>query len=105
MLSRPLTTALAALALTGVLGACGGGDGDDDAGPASLDENAAAEADSDGDDGGGGGGGGGGGTELPGAARGYAECMRDHGVEMPDPEVNEDGGIAIRIGPGEGGPP
>lgn len=33
-----------------------------------------------------------------------AQCMRDRGYDFPDPEVNEDGGIAIGGGdPGEGG--
>jgi hypothetical protein len=32
------------------------------------------------------------------AAFEYAECMRENGVDMPDPEVNEDGGVGIAIG-------
>jgi hypothetical protein len=32
--------------------------------------------------------------------RAYAKCMRDNGVDMPDPEVSPDGGIGISI---EGG--
>ena len=32
--------------------------------------------------------------------RAYAKCMREHGVDMPDPEVSQDGGVGIAI---EGG--
>ncbi|MDQ3785869.1 MAG: hypothetical protein M3422_01325 [Actinomycetota bacterium] len=32
--------------------------------------------------------------------RAYAKCMREHGVDMPDPEVSKDGGIGLSI---EGG--
>ncbi|MBB4912545.1 hypothetical protein [Actinophytocola algeriensis] len=32
--------------------------------------------------------------------RAYAKCMREHGVDMPDPEVSQDGGISMSI---EGG--
>jgi hypothetical protein len=32
--------------------------------------------------------------------RAYAKCMREHGIDMPDPEVSQDGGIGISI---EGG--
>jgi hypothetical protein len=34
-------------------------------------------------------------------ARQFAQCMRDQGIDMPDPEFTEDGGISVRIGPGE----
>lgn len=30
----------------------------------------------------------------------FAACMRDHGVDMPDPEVDADGGVSINIGAG-----
>ncbi|MET0772900.1 MAG: hypothetical protein ABWZ82_07440 [Candidatus Limnocylindrales bacterium] len=33
----------------------------------------------------------------------YVECMRDHGVDMPDPEFTADGGMTMRVG-GEGRP-
>jgi len=33
----------------------------------------------------------------------YVECMRDHGVDMPDPEFSADGGMVMRVG-GEGQP-
>jgi hypothetical protein len=32
--------------------------------------------------------------------RAYAKCMREHGIDMPDPEVSPDGGIGMSI---EGG--
>jgi hypothetical protein len=33
----------------------------------------------------------------------YAKCMREHGVDMPDPQISEDGGVMIAIGgPGSG---
>ena len=40
------------------------------------------------------------------AALDFARCMREHGVDMPDPEVDEQGRIQVRIGaggPGGGG--
>jgi hypothetical protein len=33
----------------------------------------------------------------------FAQCMREHGVEMPDPEFGEGGKVQMRIG-GPGGP-
>jgi len=35
-------------------------------------------------------------------ARQFAQCMRDQGIDMPDPEFTDDGGMSIQIGPGEG---
>ncbi len=32
----------------------------------------------------------------------YAKCMRDNGVDVPDPQFSEDGGAMVRIGPGTG---
>jgi hypothetical protein len=34
-------------------------------------------------------------------ARQFAQCMRDQGIDMPDPEFSEDGGIRVRVGAGE----
>lgn len=31
----------------------------------------------------------------------FAKCMREHGVDMPDPEVSQDGGIGISINGGD----
>jgi hypothetical protein len=28
----------------------------------------------------------------------FTKCMRDHGVDMPDPQVNADGGVTIQVG-------
>jgi hypothetical protein len=47
---------------------------------------------------------GGGELQTPDAAmleqvRKYAQCMRDHGVDMPDPDPNEPGKITINGGP------
>jgi hypothetical protein len=42
------------------------------------------------------------------AALDFARCMREHGVNMPDPEVDEQGRIRVRIGggaPGSGARP
>jgi hypothetical protein len=33
----------------------------------------------------------------------FAKCMRGHGVDMPDPEVDDRGGIKVRIGAGGAG--
>ena len=33
----------------------------------------------------------------------FAQCMREHGVDMPDPEFGEGGRGVFRIGPGSGG--
>ncbi|MDT7800871.1 MAG: hypothetical protein QOI78_4304 [Actinomycetota bacterium] len=34
--------------------------------------------------------------------RDFAKCMREHGVDMPDPKPAGDGGMAITLGGGEG---
>ena len=34
----------------------------------------------------------------------FAKCMREHGVDMPDPVINADGGMTVSIG-SEGGKP
>lgn len=36
------------------------------------------------------------------AALKFARCVREHGVDMPDPQVSEDGGM-VQIRPGGGG--
>jgi hypothetical protein len=80
---------LVALALAGLLGACGNDGGSDDGGPASLHPDAATSDDSNNS----------GGGEEPSAQEeqdailDYAECMRDHGVNIPDPEIGEDGSV------------
>jgi hypothetical protein len=37
------------------------------------------------------------------AALDFARCMREHGVDMPDPEVDDQGRIKVRIGAGGAG--
>ena len=34
------------------------------------------------------------------AALEWARCMREHGIDVPDPEMDEDGGIRVRAGRG-----
>lgn len=34
----------------------------------------------------------------------FAQCMRDNGVDMPDPKQDDNGGIAIEAVPGDAGP-
>jgi hypothetical protein len=34
------------------------------------------------------------------AALAFAKCMREHGIDMPDPEVDDQGRIRVRIGAG-----
>ena len=95
---------LAALVLGGVLAACGGGgDGGDD-GVASIDEEAAADdgSGSDEDDGGGGGGGPVDESEMQDSMLEYSQCMRDNGIDMPDPQFDEDGGVQVGISPDSG---
>jgi hypothetical protein len=33
----------------------------------------------------------------------FAKCMREHGIDMPDPEVDDQGRIKVRVGPGGAG--
>ena len=33
----------------------------------------------------------------------FAKCMREHGIDMPDPQFGEDGEVTVSVG-GEGGP-
>jgi hypothetical protein len=40
--------------------------------------------------------------EVQEAALAHAQCMRDHGIDMPDPTFGENGRAQIRIGPGSG---
>ena len=43
-------------------------------------------------------------AEMQARALEFAECMRDHGIDMPDPQFDEDGGVAIMIGGPDGAP-
>jgi hypothetical protein len=77
MFTKRMTTALAALALAGLLGACGGNGGSDD-------------------DASGGDSGGGEDSAAEDATLEYAQCMRDHGIEdFPDPEIGENGEMQL----------
>lgn len=40
--------------------------------------------------------------ELQDAMLAFARCMREHGVDMPDPEFGEEGRGVFRVGPGPG---
>jgi hypothetical protein len=93
--TRRLTVAVAVLLLAAAGAGCGR-DGDDGSDVASIDGNAAAAPDEDADKGGGSGGPES--QEFRDAMLDYAECMRDHGVDMPDPEFDEGGG-AFQITP------
>jgi len=40
------------------------------------------------------------------AALDFAKCMREHGIDMPDPQVDEQGRVRVRVGgPGGGARP
>jgi hypothetical protein len=43
-------------------------------------------------------------AEMQARALAFAECMREHGVDMPDPQFDENGGVGIMIG-GPDAPP
>jgi hypothetical protein len=71
---------LAVLLLTG----CGSSDSDDD-GVASLTGGDATTNDQD----------------FEQQAQEWAQCMRDQGLDVPDPEVDEDGGVQFKVTGGE----
>lgn len=101
-ITRPALLA-ATLALVGT--ACGGGGGDDGDGVASL--GADATTTTEGGSGPGGGGRSGDDSEFQDAMLEFAECMRDQGIDFPDPQVSGDGGGVVIMGPADGrdGPP
>jgi hypothetical protein len=89
----------------GVALARGGDDGDGGSdGVATVDGGEGAQADDD-DGGGGGGGGPVDESEMQDAMLEYAECMREHGIDMPDPEFDGEGGgmVIQREAPAAGG--
>jgi hypothetical protein len=96
MMTKPITTTLAALALAGLLAACGSdgsGDGSSDDVASVSDDDSNEQAQGDEDD-----------TEQE--LLDWVECMRDEGIDIPDPTRNADGnlvidGNGIHIGPGE----
>lgn len=84
--------ALGAVALlTVTTAACGSSS--DGSKVASIDDKGSESA----EDGGGGGGGGGEQVDFEDAMLEYAQCMRDNGVDMPDPTFSEDGKGAVAI--------
>jgi hypothetical protein len=93
--SRRRTAAAASLVLAaGLLAACGGSGGAEAPEVASLDEGSATTDTSNGD-----------GTDNSAVSQedreqallDYAECMRDHGIDMPDPKISSDEGGGILI--------
>lgn len=104
MMTTYMRRLAAVLVLGGMLAGCGGGGGDEDDGVASIDESAAADESDDQDDEDTSGGGGRiDDSEMQDAMLEYAQCMRDNGIDMPDPEFEEGGGISLGID-SEGGP-
>jgi hypothetical protein len=81
------------------LAACGGGGGEDD-GVATLGGDGASSGE---DDGGDDSGGELTDDEIQDAQLDFAECMREHGIDMPDPQVGEDGRTEVIIGGPDGG--
>jgi hypothetical protein len=84
---RTVVAALGATIALGALAGCGGGGGGN--GVASLGGQSAQEAGSDGSnkvsD-----------RERDAAFRKFTQCMREHGVDMPDPEVADDGSFTMQ---------
>jgi hypothetical protein len=93
---RAVNTA-AILFAAGLLAACGGGGDAGSPEVASLDDESSTTATSEGS----------GGSEPSAADReeallDFAECMREHGIDMPDPQISQDGGGGILIQQEEG---
>jgi hypothetical protein len=44
-------------------------------------------------------------AKLQEAALNFARCMREHGVDMPDPKLSGNGGLTFQAGPGANGKP
>lgn len=102
-LTRRLTVAVAVLALAAAGAGCGRSGDDDSSDVASIDESSAAAPDEETD--GGGGSGDPDSQEFRDAMLEYAECMRDHGIDMPDPEFEQGGGFTQIMPDGEAGGP
>jgi hypothetical protein len=99
MMTKPITTTLAVLALAGLLGACGsdgdGSGGNDDVASVSGDD---SDEQAQGDDQ----------ADTEEELLDWVECMRDEGIDIPDPTRDEDGnlvidGPGIRLGGGDSG--
>jgi hypothetical protein len=87
---RGAVTAAAITLAAGLLAACGGSSGADTPEVASLDEETATTTDT--SNGGGSGSGDESTADPEQALLDYAECMREHGIDMPDPQISEEGG-------------
>jgi hypothetical protein len=101
MITRRFGLLAVALVLLVPLGC--GKDGGDDQGVASID--GASNDGGSGDDDSGGGSGSGNppsNEEFQDAALEYAQCMREHGIDMPDPEFDENGGGGVLMRRPEG---
>jgi hypothetical protein len=96
---------MVALVVVVVVTAAGCGDGEDPDQVASLStEDGASDTENGGDgDDGGGGDGEVSEEEAEEAMLEFTECMREHGVDMPDPDTSGPGGGAVFIGPGGDG--
>jgi hypothetical protein len=86
-----ITTTLAALAVSGLLGACGGDDdssdaGNDDVASASDDDsNEQEQGDDQGDDQ----------ADVEQELLDWVDCMRDEGVDLPDPTRDANGNLVL----------
>jgi hypothetical protein len=95
---RPTLAALGlglALVLVFAVAACGGSPPDD--GVASLGGDGAAPANDNGA------GNASASKDPQQRALDFARCMREHGIDMPDPQVDDQGRVTVRVGPGQGG--
>ncbi len=99
-LTRRLIVAVAVLSLAAAGTGCGRGGDPDSSDVASLDgsDSAAPEDEADG----GGDNAGADDQEFRDAMLEYAECMRDHGIDMPDPSFDENGGVFQSMPEGAG---
>ncbi|CAN5124676.1 hypothetical protein BH18ACT4_BH18ACT4_11860 [soil metagenome] len=91
------TTAAVALVLALGVAACGGGDGGDGDDVATLGGESASAGD-DGASGGGSDGDSGENVDFEDALLDFTECMRDEGIDMPDPHIDDQGGGGVMIG-------
>jgi hypothetical protein len=85
MTSKRITTTLAALVLAGLLAACGGGDsGDGDDVASASDDDSSEQAQTDESE-----------EATDQELYDWVECMRDEGVDLPDPTRDADGNLVI----------
>jgi hypothetical protein len=96
---RATTASVAVVLAAGLLAACGGSGGAQSPDVASLDDGSTTTDTTNGD-----------GTDNSDVSQedreqallDYAECMRDHGIDMPDPKISSDEGGGILIEQEEG---